>query len=65
MTKFRWLKLSVTLVSMLSLSVAAEVLHLKDGRTIEGAIKGKDGDTIIVDMNGIEVQVEKQKVSDV
>lgn len=52
------------LISIFSISLAnADVVTLKDGRAIEGTIKSQDSETVVLDMNGIEMRIPTNTVA--
>jgi len=45
--------------------VSAATVTLKDGRTVEGEIKSQNSETLVVDMNGIEMRVPVADVASI
>ena len=58
--------LTTALITFFALAQAnAETITLKDGRSIEGQIKSQNSETIIVDMNGIEMRIPTGDVASI
>ncbi|MBW8191865.1 hypothetical protein K0504_12535 [Neiella marina] len=64
--KFRNIIYSSLVVVCSGLSVAhAATITLNDGRSIEADITGRDGDNLILDVNGLEVRVDSSQIASV
>ncbi|WP_354625400.1 hypothetical protein [Psychromonas sp. MME2] len=56
--------LTTALIALFALAqVNAATVTLKDGRAIEGKIKSQNSETIVVDMNGIEMRIPASEVA--